>query len=105
MAHGGSVISGEAVRLKALDGAFFFSSELVDIIMTIFMKVKSLVQFNGAWQEGLGALGMSKQQRRVGARAAACGARESWSCPAGGLRPEQGSSASTGSPPAPVLGL
>lgn len=67
MAHGGSVVS-EAVRLKALDGAFFFfSSELVDMIMTTFIKVKSHVQFNGAWQEGLGVINVLEQQRRVGA--------------------------------------
>lgn len=74
MAHGGSVISREAVRLKASDGDwFFFSSEAVDIIMTICIKVMPLVQFNGAWQEGLETLNVLERQRRAGAGAAACG--------------------------------
>lgn len=51
----------------------FFSSEAVDIIVTICIEVKPLVQFNGAWQEALGALDVSERQRRVGAGAAACG--------------------------------
>lgn len=41
--------------------------------MPICIKVKPLVQFNGAWQEGLGTLDVPERQRRVGAGAAACG--------------------------------
>lgn len=51
----------------------FFSSEAVDIITTICIKVKPLVQFNGTWQEGLGTPNVLERQRRVGAGAAACG--------------------------------
>lgn len=57
--------------------------------MTIFIKVKSLFQFNEAWQEGWEHLAC----RRAGARAAACGACESLS-----PMPEQGSPTTSSSP-------
>lgn len=51
--------------------------------MTICIKVKPLVQFNGAWQEGLGTLNVPERQRRLGAGAAACGTQAGaaqWEC-------------------------
>lgn len=45
--------------------------------MIIYVKVKSLVQFN---MEGLGMLGVLEHQKRLGAQDAACGSHESWSC-------------------------